>query len=280
MVGPHGTVVQPEILTHYEDSELTSRSMNTILLLHGVMSSAVNLRRNQRDLEDLGWAVVAVDLPGHGNRVVARSAVTIDGMARDVAAQLDSRSHLVVGHSLGAIVGLRLARLRPDLVSAIVLEDPPGLASIDPSHVATEVTATAHRANCDPAGEIAALLQSGSTWTPEAAEDAVRSRAAIDASMIETFLTTQRWDLPALVEECPSPVQLIAAREPDTALQGVDRDKIIALLSPSRVRIVDSAHSIHRDRAALWLVTVDRFAHTVGLRDSNNEPPRDQHLRQ
>jgi pimeloyl-ACP methyl ester carboxylesterase len=42
--------------------------MDTILLLHGVMSSAINLRRNQRDLEDLGWPVVMLDLPGHGGR--------------------------------------------------------------------------------------------------------------------------------------------------------------------------------------------------------------------
>jgi non-heme chloroperoxidase len=84
--------------------------MNTILLLHGVMSSAVNFRRNQRDLEDLGWSVVALGLPGHGSRnTAAGSADSVDGMALDVAARLDSRpAHLVVGHSLGAIVGLRL----------------------------------------------------------------------------------------------------------------------------------------------------------------------------
>ncbi|WP_152363933.1 alpha/beta fold hydrolase [Microlunatus speluncae] len=240
--------------------------MNTILLLHGVMSSAGNLRRNQRDLEDLGWTVLAVDLPGHGNRPAAGSADSIDGMALDVAAQLDGRSYVVVGHSLGAIVGLRLAQLQPDLVSGVVLEDPPGLASINPFDVATEVIAAAHHARNDPAGEVAALLQSGSAWTPEAAEDAVRSRAAIDTSAIEHLLTTQRWDLVALVEECPRPVQLIAAREPDSALRGADRDKILAMLPPSRVRIIDSAHSIHRDRAALWLITVDRFANTLGPR--------------
>lgn len=241
--------------------------MNTILLLHGVMSSAVNLRPNQRDLEDLGWTVVAVDLPGHGNRPAAGSADSIDGITLDVAAQLDGGPYLVVGHSLGAIIGLRLARLRPDLVRGLVLEDPPGLAAIDPSDVAAEVAAAAHRARRDPAGEMAALLRSGSAWTPEAAEDAVRSRAAIDVSAIEHFLTTQRWDLPALVEQCPKPMQLIAAREPDTALQGADRDKILAMLPPSQVRILDSTHSIHRDRAALWLITVDRFANILALDD-------------
>lgn len=256
--------------------------MNTILLLHGVMSSAVNLRRNQRDLEDLGWTVLALDLPGHGTRhAAAGPADSIDGMACDVAAQLDDRpTYLLVGHSLGAIVGLRLAHLRPDLISAIVLEDPPGLASIDPTQVAAEVTTAAQRARRDPTGETEALLQNGSTWTREAAEDAVRSRAATDAPTITHLLTTERWDLPALVAQCPRPIQLIAARQPDTALRGIDRDQVIAMLPPSRVRIVDSAHSIHRDRAALWLITVDRFANTLGLRHSDDKSHHDQVPRQ
>lgn len=254
--------------------------MNTILLLHGVMSSAVNLLRNQCDLEDLGWTVLALDLAGHGSRHPAAGAAdSIDGMALDVAAQLDDRvTHLVVGHSLGAIVGLRLAHLRPDLISAIVLEDPPGLASIDPTQVATEVTAATQRARRNPTGEIEAVLQSGSTWTREAAEDAVRSRAATDAPAITHLLTTERWDLPALVAQCSKPIQLIAACEPDTALQGTDRDQVIAMLPPGRVRIVDSAHSIHCDRAALWLITVDRFANTLGLRHRVDHSDHDQIL--
>ncbi|MBE1609845.1 alpha/beta fold hydrolase [Actinopolymorpha pittospori] len=241
--------------------------MNTILLLHGVMASAVNFQRNQRDLEDLGWRVVNLDLPGHGSRrPAAGSADSVDGMALDVAARLDDRAaHLVVGHSLGAIVGLRLARLRPDLVSAVVLEDPPGLASMDPAQVAVEVSVAAQRARSDPAGEIAALLRSRSSWSREAAEDAIRSRADFDASTISWFLTTQRWDLPALVAECPGPVQLIAATEPDTALKGVDRERVIALIPPNRVRIVKSAHSIHRDRPALWLISVVSFGNTLGV---------------
>jgi pimeloyl-ACP methyl ester carboxylesterase len=238
--------------------DLACRAMNTILLLHGVMSSAANLRRNQRDLEDLGWSVVALDLPGHGGRrPSAGSADSVDGMALDVAARLDDRSaHLVVGHSLGAIVGLRLARLRPDLVSVVVLEDPPGLASADLGQVAAETRAAAHRARLDPDGETVALLRSGRNWSWEAAEDAVRSRQVFDDAAFERFSTTQYWNLPALIAECPAPVHLIAATEPDTMLTGVDRERVMGLVPPDRVRVVESAHSIHRDRPALWLISV------------------------
>ena len=158
-----------------------------------------------------------------------------------------------------------LARLRPDLVSGVVLEDPPGLASNDPAQVATEVEIAAQRARSDPDGEVTNLVTGGSTWTRLDAEDAIRSRQALDASAIARFLRTQRWDLPALVAETSVPVQLIAATEPDTALKGADRERLIASIPPERVRIVDSGHTVHRDRPGLWLMSVVRFGHSLGL---------------
>lgn len=242
-------------------------TMHTILLLHGVMSSRIDSQHNQRDLEDLGCHVVALDLPGHGDRrVAAGSADSLDRIALDVAARLDDRAaHLVVGHSLGALVGLCLARLRPDLVSGVVLEDPPGLASNDPARVATEVELAAQRARAAPDREVTNLLMGGSTWTRLAAEDAIRSRQAVDASSIGWFLRTQPWDLPALVAESPVPVQLIAATEPDTALNGADRERLLTLIPPHRVRIIDSGHTVHRDRPGLWLISVLNFATSLGL---------------
>lgn len=126
--------------------------MYTILLLHGVMSSRTEFRSNQRDLEDLGWPVESVDLPGHGNRrVAAGSASSLDRMALDVADRLDDRTtYLVGGHSLGALVALRLALLRPSLVGGVVLEDPPGQASNDPARVADDVEQAVQRARADP----------------------------------------------------------------------------------------------------------------------------------
>lgn len=241
--------------------------MHTILLLHGVMSSRIDFRRNQRDLEDLGCHVVAMDLPGHGGRrVVAGSADSLECMALDVAGRLDDRaSHLVVGHSLGALVGLRLARLRPDLVGGVVLEDPPGLASNDPARVADDVELAAQRARADPDREVTNLLMAGSSWTRPAAEDAIHSRQAVDTSSIARFLRTQRWDLPALVAESPVPVQLIAATEPETALNRTDRERLLTLIPPDHVRIVDSGHTVHRDRPGIWLISVLNFEKSLSV---------------
>ncbi len=248
--------------------------MQQIVLLHGVMSSAANLWRSQRDIRDLGWPVTALDLPGHGDRrVTDGSADSVDSMALDVAGRLDQdAAHLVVGHSLGAIVALRLARLRPELVAGVVIEDPPGLASNDPRQVATEVEAAARRARTDPGAEVDSLLARDPARSRRDAEEAVGSRRAFDVDAIAGFLRTQRWDLPTLVADCPAPVQLIAAAGSDSALRGPDRGALLTLIDPALVRIIDSGHSVHRDRPGLWLTTVVTFAASLGPRPSAPAP--------
>jgi pimeloyl-ACP methyl ester carboxylesterase len=74
--------------------------------------------------------VVSVDLPGHGQSR-APTVYTIDGLAADVAAlgrQLGLGRGVLVSHSLGAMVALALSRQAPELVSAVVMVDPPPLS--------------------------------------------------------------------------------------------------------------------------------------------------------
>jgi pimeloyl-ACP methyl ester carboxylesterase len=74
--------------------------------------------------------VVTVDLPGHGG-----SPVPPDYTIEAFATQVTTLSGLIglgpvvaLGHSLGAMVALDLARQAPDLVGAVVLVDPPPLS--------------------------------------------------------------------------------------------------------------------------------------------------------
>jgi pimeloyl-ACP methyl ester carboxylesterase len=91
----------------------------SIVLLHGVVSSRLSWWRLKQDLQDLGWQVQAVDMLGHGSRQTADAVrLTIADLARDVLAQVPERVDLLVGHSLGAIVALTLARLEPGYCTA------------------------------------------------------------------------------------------------------------------------------------------------------------------
>ncbi|MDT9592142.1 alpha/beta hydrolase [Nocardioides zeae] len=71
--------------------------------------------------------LVAPDLSGHG-RGPRRASYTLSGWAGEVAAAhaaLGPGPHVVVGHSMGALVALRVVEEHPDLVAALVLVDPP-----------------------------------------------------------------------------------------------------------------------------------------------------------
>lgn len=75
------------------------------------------------------WDIRAVDLRGHGlsprfddNRL----AGTPDVLVQDLVAVLEEigRPVVLVGHSMGGVTSLRVGVARPDLVRAMVLEDP------------------------------------------------------------------------------------------------------------------------------------------------------------
>ncbi|MGI9111721.1 MAG: alpha/beta fold hydrolase [Gaiellaceae bacterium] len=102
-----------------------------LVLVHGLGGSAANW------VELLAAAsgrfrVLVPDLPGHGG---SGRATRGSGMSQfaDVVAGLiereDAAPAIVAGHSLGGLVALRLAHRRPELVRALLLAAPAGIAT-------------------------------------------------------------------------------------------------------------------------------------------------------
>jgi pimeloyl-ACP methyl ester carboxylesterase len=100
-----------------------------LLFLHGWCGDR-SFFAPQFDHFSVGHRVVSVDLPGHG-KSRASAAKTVEALAADVAAlgrDLGLGRGVMVGHSLGAMVGLALIQQAPDLVSAVIMVDPPPLS--------------------------------------------------------------------------------------------------------------------------------------------------------
>ena len=232
-----------------------------MLLIHGVSSSRLTWWRVERDLVDLGWQVQTVDMLGHGDRAeLGPDPVQITDLASDVLEQLPRRVDLVVGHSLGAIVALTAAQLSPDYTGALVLEDPPGLSgALDLDLLADRMATTVQATRSDPAAAAQEDLQEHPTWSAVDASNSVQNRLRLDLSRVSQLLRSGDWDLPDLVSRCPVPLHLLVAAS-DSALLDPDRMLIMKLLPKDRVRIIDSGHDIHRDRPAIWLREVERFA--------------------
>jgi esterase len=96
----------------------TSHSGPVALICHGILGSRRNwrgfVRRLGEELPD--WRFVLVDHRNHGESVDAPPPHTIEACAEDLealAAHLDVRPRVVVGHSFGGKVALELAARRP-----------------------------------------------------------------------------------------------------------------------------------------------------------------------
>ena len=99
-----------------------------ILLLHGFGGAASNWTLVAPRLVERARVIVP-DLPGHGgSSALPAPPETLDPFADRVARLLDGPA-LVVGHSLGGVVALRLAVRRPELVRGLVLAGCAGISS-------------------------------------------------------------------------------------------------------------------------------------------------------
>jgi pimeloyl-ACP methyl ester carboxylesterase len=102
-----------------------------VVLLHGLGGAASNWVDVAPLLVDR-HRVVALDLPGHGGSPPLGDGRGMDAFAEAVAAALESLEAvpaLVVGHSFGGQVAVRLAARRPDLVVGLLLVAPAGIGT-------------------------------------------------------------------------------------------------------------------------------------------------------
>jgi lipase len=91
-----------------------------LLLIHGLTGHGQRWQTLASQLP--GVSILAPDLLGHGRSSWA-APWTLDANVEALAALLDGPA-LVVGHSFGGAVALKLAAAHPDLVSGLVLLDP------------------------------------------------------------------------------------------------------------------------------------------------------------
>jgi pimeloyl-ACP methyl ester carboxylesterase len=102
-----------------------------VVLVHGLAGSAANWVELLPELAER-YRVLAVDLPGHGGSAPPPAAASVTDFAEAVAAEMEREQvspALLVGHSFGGLVALRLAQLRPELVRGLLLVAPAGIGS-------------------------------------------------------------------------------------------------------------------------------------------------------
>ena len=99
------------------------KNLPVVVMIHGAGMDRTVWSLQARYLAHHGRAVLALDLPGHG-KSSGPALRSIQEMADWVAKVLDKMAiaqTALVGHSMGALIGLDLAGRRPDRVRALAL---------------------------------------------------------------------------------------------------------------------------------------------------------------
>ncbi|MDQ3694820.1 MAG: alpha/beta hydrolase [Chloroflexota bacterium] len=101
----------------------------TVMLIHGITANSHYWADFGPFLAARGWFVIAPDLRGRGRSEKPAHGYGLPFHANDLLSLLDALDlptvHLV-GHSLGALIGLYLAALYPDRLARLVLVDAGG----------------------------------------------------------------------------------------------------------------------------------------------------------
>lgn len=156
-----------------------------LVLLHGIGSNARSWQPVMPDL-GAGRRVIAWDAPGYGaSDALGEARPDAVPYAEALAALLRalgiSRA-VVVGHSLGALMGAALAERHPDLVAGLVLADPASGSGCPPDGPWPDAIATRLRELVELGPERFAEARAPRLCAPGAPPDAV---AAVRRSMAE-----------------------------------------------------------------------------------------------
>ena len=105
------------------------------VFVHGWACSAYSWHRNLRAVADAGIRAIAVDLKGHGlsDKPLDAAGYTLPAMGAHLLAILDALGldeTVLVGHSMGGAIALRLAIDAPERVLGLVLPAPVGFGAI------------------------------------------------------------------------------------------------------------------------------------------------------
>jgi pimeloyl-ACP methyl ester carboxylesterase len=229
-----------------------------LVLLHGVTS------RWQRFLTLIPlltqrWHVVAADLRGHGRSGHVPGRYGLMEYAQDVIGlirHLGDEPAVVLGHSLGAMIGIGVAAEAPSAVRALILEDPP-LGAFQarpfderPEHAGFVATRDLVREGLTPDALARRLLAESISNDALAARMRARSLSQIDPDVL-TFIIENRaidgYDLEDRLRRIACPTLLLQGNPAlGGALSAAEAAWAASLLADGvLVSFPEAGHQIH-----------------------------------
>lgn len=282
LLGPPDTtaVVRDIPVTGGEVLRTTSvGSGRPVVLIPGLFGAAFGYRRIVGPLAELGYRAIVVEPLGFGWSAHPRRAnYSLTAQTARVAAVLDSlgiHQALIIAHSTGASIALRLAYERPDLVE--------GILSIDGGPAETAATPGLRRAMRFGGMLTKALLQpdafrgevrreivansSDTSWvTPEVVAGYTEGATADLSGAIDAWQgmakSVESESLLARLGDCRVPVRLLVGAVPHQSGVGAEQIALLAQRLPdfSVDRVTGSGQYIQEEQPDAVLAALERLA--------------------
>lgn len=240
----------------YELHWRRSGTGSPLLLLHGITDSSACWERILAELAG-EYDMVATDARGHGRSSRWSAGMTNADMADDAAAVIRDvfgGPVAVWGHSMGAATATLLAARHPELVSAVVLEDPPYSAApptpgIDKGLVqmaANIRTMIAAVRGTDPADRLAVAAGFNPLWDAADLPGWVSSKLDFDLSVLEGSVIDRDWRTP--MASVTSPVLLVVGDPAQGgAVTAETADALVSAHPDTLVKRFPVGHNVHRE---------------------------------
>jgi pimeloyl-ACP methyl ester carboxylesterase len=242
----------------------------TLLLLHGLTDSGEGWPEAVRHWEDQ-YAIVAVDQRGHGGspRFTSSQLASHPGevMVDDAVRLLEQLERpVVIGHSLGGAVALTAGVRRPELVRALVLEDPAPLSPGEPVRgdhgpdYAEGVRASRE------APDDEALFRVRKAAHPDWPESELLVTGRAEQQLDLDYLTRGEWKpttpWPVLFEGVNVPTLVVSGDEVGELCVDETMEKGLERIGNPRVelaRVAGAGHCIRRDQPMRYYAAVDEW---------------------
>ena len=253
----------------------------TLVLLHGITSSAVSQADAIDHWSALGYRVIAVDARGHGlsprwesDELERAGEVLVDdavAVLEDLAVQArgrralglpDAPAPVVIGHSMGAATAMVVAGRRPELVRGVVLHDPARYGSRSPAELLARGAGRerARRAEvANPAAAVARALADPEVPDSEAVAGVWASQRT-DPALLRTGVVAPEVEWTEAMAELAVPALLVTGDRPGAARVGHEGLEVVGRLANPLVTtalVPGGAHDVRRTRPAGFYDAVD-----------------------
>jgi len=259
------------IRIHYYRTERHNRPGRwpSLVLLHGITDSGLCWPRVAQALAG-DYDLILPDARGHGLSDKPATGYAPQDHAADVAGLIRGLSlerPVLIGHSMGAGVAATVAALYPDLVSGVVLEDPPWRPGNDEGTPQEQAARAAEwrkdildRKAMPTAKLIAQRKREQPKWADEEFTDWIVAKQQVSPEVTQ-YITAPRLPWREVTRRIVCPALLIAADPVQGAIVTPEvAAEAVSLMQHGQVaHIVDAGHNIRRDQFEAYMTAVREF---------------------